>query len=100
MESAVRHRNSTQKMYLRTSVIHGEIDDDVYIRSLEGLKLCESGQVLKFRRGLYEMKRAPGCCFTSGSMPWALRGSIICWLIIVVLAKAICRCLFMSMSLS
>lgn len=56
---AVQRGYSIHQMDVRTAFLHGEIDDDVYIRSPDGLKLCETGQVLKLRRGLYGLKQAP-----------------------------------------
>lgn len=43
----------------KTQVLHGDIESDVYVSALLSLDLCRNDQVLKRRRVLYGLKKAP-----------------------------------------
>ena len=58
---ALQKGYSVQQLDVPTAFLHGEIDNDVYIKPPRGVEFCEEGQVLKLQRGLYGLKQAP--CF-------------------------------------
>lgn len=48
-----------QQMDVRSTFLHRENDDDLYIKAPVGIRLCDPGKVLKQRRGLYGLNQAP-----------------------------------------
>lgn len=44
---------------VRTAFLHGEINDEVYIKYSNSIMLCESNEILTLKKGLYGLKQAP-----------------------------------------
>ena len=56
---AVRKGYSIQQLDVCTAFLHDEIDSQIYVNAPKGIYICDTGKILKLRRGLYGLKQAP-----------------------------------------
>ena len=56
---AVQRGLHVHQLNVKTSFLHGEIDEETFIKPPVGLSICEADEVLLLREGLYSSNQAP-----------------------------------------